>query len=62
MRAPLRFLSCLRGSEHQGQRRASAGAFLSCLRGSEHLGGTLTVSGVFLSCLRGSERKHLDIS
>ena len=30
-----RFLSCLRGSEHQSESTACEGRFLSCLRGSE---------------------------
>ena len=50
-----RFLSCLRGSEHQCVAAGLGLFFLSCLRGSERAQVVSEVDYSFLSCLRGSE-------
>ena len=53
------FLSCLRGSEPDQNRRIPHGRFLSCLRGSEPKKHRPSANARFLSCLRGSEQLRL---
>ncbi|VXB38974.1 conserved hypothetical protein [Burkholderia sp. 8Y] len=50
------FLSCLRGSEHDGMCCTTEQQFISCLRGSERQRDDRRSRLLFLSCLHGSER------
>ena len=52
---PVKFLSCLSGSDVTKEKPACPSCFLSCLSGSDGCDMPATLTDLFLSCLSGSD-------